>query len=91
MTSSDYSCRHNSGQFLHFKFSGQGLVYLLVRPVLTELQDRLPVRAGRLPDSKTGLARLVAATGYSLKGLKASWQHEAAFRQEVALTLVLFP
>lgn len=40
---------------------------------------------------KTGLARLVAATGYSLKGLKASWQHEAAFRQEVALTLVLFP
>ena len=40
---------------------------------------------------KTGLARLIAATGYSLKGLKASWQHETAFRQEVALIIVMFP
>jgi len=40
---------------------------------------------------KTGIARLIAATGYSLKGIRASWRHETAFRQEVALTLVLFP
>jgi len=40
---------------------------------------------------KTGFARLIAATGYSLKGLKASWQHETAFRQEVALIVILFP
>jgi len=40
---------------------------------------------------KTGFARLFAATGYSIRGIKACWQHEAAFRQEVALTLVLFP
>jgi diacylglycerol kinase (ATP) len=40
---------------------------------------------------KTGIARLIAATGYSLKGIRASWRHESAFRQEVALTLVLFP
>jgi diacylglycerol kinase (ATP) len=40
---------------------------------------------------KKGLARLIAATGYSIKGLRASWQNEAAFRQEVALILVLFP
>ena len=40
---------------------------------------------------KTGIARLIAATGYSLKGIRASWQHETAFRQEVALILVLFP
>ncbi|EIV8644892.1 TPA: diacylglycerol kinase [Vibrio parahaemolyticus] len=29
------------------------------------------------------------ATGYSIKGLKAAWTHEAAFRQELILTLVL--
>lgn len=40
---------------------------------------------------KTGIARIIAATGYSINGIKASWQHEAAFRQEVALVLVLFP
>ncbi|MCR9507889.1 diacylglycerol kinase [Vibrio parahaemolyticus] len=29
------------------------------------------------------------ATGYSIKGLKAAWTHEAAFRQELVMTLVL--
>ncbi|WHT05949.1 diacylglycerol kinase [Vibrio parahaemolyticus] len=29
------------------------------------------------------------ATGYSIKELKAAWTHEAAFRQELVLTLVL--
>ncbi|EHR0244706.1 diacylglycerol kinase [Vibrio parahaemolyticus] len=29
------------------------------------------------------------ATGYSIKGLKAAWTHEAAFRQELVLTLIL--
>ncbi|ELB2270915.1 diacylglycerol kinase [Vibrio parahaemolyticus] len=29
------------------------------------------------------------ATGYSIKGLKAAWTYEAAFRQELVLTLVL--
>ena len=40
------------------------------------------------PD-KTGIRRVVDATGYSLQGLKAAWIHEAAFRQELVLTLVL--
>jgi diacylglycerol kinase (ATP) len=40
---------------------------------------------------KTGLARLFAATGHSISGVRACWRHEAAFRQEVALTVVLFP
>ena len=40
---------------------------------------------------KTGLARLIAASGNSTRGIKACWQNEAAFRQEVALSLVLFP
>lgn len=40
---------------------------------------------------RTGLARIVAATGYSLKGLRAALRHEAAFRQELVLALVLLP
>ncbi len=39
----------------------------------------------------TGIRRLVKAAGYSRKGLAAAWRHEAAFRQEVAATLVLLP
>ncbi|EPI8787619.1 diacylglycerol kinase [Vibrio parahaemolyticus] len=38
---------------------------------------------------KTGIRRVMDATGYSIKGLKAAWTHEAAFRQEFVLTLVL--
>ena len=38
---------------------------------------------------KTGLARIIDATYYSMKGLKACWIHEAAFRQNVALAIVL--
>lgn len=40
---------------------------------------------------KKGLSRLIDAAGYSIKGIRACWQHEAAFRQEVALVIVLFP
>jgi len=40
---------------------------------------------------KTGIARLIDATGYSMKGLAACWRNEAAFRQEVMLCVVLFP
>jgi len=42
-----------------------------------------------LKPDKTGIRRVVDATGYSLQGLKAAWIHEAAFRQELVLTLVL--
>lgn len=38
---------------------------------------------------KTGIRRIVDATGYSMKGLKAAWINEAAFRQEILLTAVL--
>lgn len=38
---------------------------------------------------RTGIIRIFYATGYSLKGLKAAWIHEAAFRQEVLLCAVL--
>ena len=40
---------------------------------------------------KSGIARIIDATRYSLRGLRFCWQHEAAFRQEVLLILVLFP
>lgn len=38
-----------------------------------------------------GLRRLILAAGYSIKGLRSAWCQEAAFRQELILTLVLLP
>ena len=39
----------------------------------------------------TGIKRIIRAFGFSMKGFRAAWQHEAAFRQEVVLALVLVP
>ncbi len=39
----------------------------------------------------SGLARLVKATQFSCKGLKAAFANEQAFRQEVYLSIVLIP
>lgn len=39
----------------------------------------------------TGLRRIVRATLFSLSGLRATWQNEAAFREECVLALVLTP
>ncbi|HAJ91587.1 MAG TPA: diacylglycerol kinase [Gammaproteobacteria bacterium] len=39
----------------------------------------------------TGIRRLIKAAGYSLQGLAATYRHETAFRQEVALTVILVP
>jgi diacylglycerol kinase (ATP) len=38
--------------------------------------------------SKNGLQRILAATGYSIAGLKAAWQNEAAFRQELVVVVI---
>ena len=38
---------------------------------------------------KTGISRIIDATGYSAQGLKAAWIHEAAVRQEVLGSIVL--
>ncbi|MCK4708024.1 MAG: diacylglycerol kinase [Gammaproteobacteria bacterium] len=38
-----------------------------------------------------GIKRLILATGYSWKGLKAGWKNEEAFRQETVLAVVLIP
>ncbi len=42
-----------------------------------------------LKPNKVGIERIIDATGYSIKGLKAAWINEAALRQEVVL-LVIF-
>jgi diacylglycerol kinase (ATP) len=40
---------------------------------------------------KTGIIRIVHAFGYSMQGFAAVWRFEAAFRQEVALAIILVP
>lgn len=45
-----------------------------------------------MADSKLkGLARMRKASLYSWQGLCAAWRHEAAFREEAILALVLIP
>jgi diacylglycerol kinase (ATP) len=39
----------------------------------------------------TGIARVIAATRYSLSGLRAAWRFESAFRQETTLAVFLMP
>ncbi|VAX11373.1 Diacylglycerol kinase [hydrothermal vent metagenome] len=39
----------------------------------------------------TGLTRIINAYGYSMKGLRAAFINESAFRQESVLALVLTP
>ena len=39
----------------------------------------------------TGIRRLIRATRYSAQGFAHAWRYEAAFRQEIALTLILLP
>lgn len=39
----------------------------------------------------TGIGRILRAAKYSSQGLAAAWKHEAAFRQELLLVIVLLP
>lgn len=41
--------------------------------------------------TKSGLGRLSKAAGYSLAGLAAAWNHEAAFRQLTCMACLLIP
>lgn len=41
-----------------------------------------------MTNNVTGLTRIINAAGYSWKGLRAAWQYEAAFRQEVLAAIV---
>jgi len=39
----------------------------------------------------TGIRRIIRAMGFSSQGLAAAWKHEAAFRQEIVLLVILVP
>jgi diacylglycerol kinase (ATP) len=39
----------------------------------------------------TGITRLLRAFGYSFQGFRHAWREEAAFRQEVTLSMVVIP
>ena len=39
----------------------------------------------------TGITRLLRAFGYSFQGFRYAWREEAAFRQEVGLSLLVIP
>ncbi|MDH5435607.1 MAG: diacylglycerol kinase [Gammaproteobacteria bacterium] len=39
----------------------------------------------------TGIKRILLAAGYSFNGFKAAFVHEAAFRQELLLFIILVP
>jgi diacylglycerol kinase (ATP) len=39
----------------------------------------------------TGFTRLLRAFGYSIQGFRQVWREEAAFRQEVGLSLLVIP
>ncbi|RWR03108.1 diacylglycerol kinase [[Pantoea] beijingensis] len=41
-----------------------------------------------MANNVTGLTRIIKAAGYSWQGLRAAWQHEAAFRQESIAALI---
>ena len=39
----------------------------------------------------TGVRRIIRATRFSAQGLAQAWRHEAAFRQELVLVIVMAP
>lgn len=39
----------------------------------------------------TGIRRIFRATKFSAQGFRAAWQHEAAFRQELVLVVLMTP
>lgn len=37
----------------------------------------------------TGISRIIKATGHSMRGIRAAWTFEAAFRQNTTLSMIL--
>lgn len=65
--------------------SGARAFFFAVTYIMTE-----PKSANDLK-GKQGLRRLINATRYSMQGIRAALQHEAAFREEFFLALLLIP
>ena len=43
------------------------------------------------PENNHGIKRIIRATGFSMQGLKLAFKSEAAFRQELALAMIMLP
>jgi diacylglycerol kinase (ATP) len=43
------------------------------------------------PQNNHGIKRIIRATGFSIQGLKSAFKCEAAFRQELALAVIMLP
>ncbi|WP_036770254.1 diacylglycerol kinase [Photorhabdus australis] len=41
-----------------------------------------------MKNQSVGLSRIIKATRYSVKGIKAAWQNEAAFREEIIVAVL---
>lgn len=46
---------------------------------------------GKPKKPNTGLTRVIKAAGYSIQGLSAAARYEAAFRQELVLSVIFIP
>ena len=58
--------------------------------IVPSASNQRPARGERkMKPGKSGLIRIVDATVYTIKGLRAAFANEAAFRQELLLVLVL--
>lgn len=63
----------------------------LISPIFSFNRNILKDKRLMAKRSGKGLGRLYRAFGWSMSGLKATFVHEAAFRQELLLCLVLTP
>lgn len=57
---------------------------------MTDLTERRAADS-RMLKGKRGLQRILNAARYSADGLREAWSHEDAFRQELALAVVMIP
>ena len=55
------------------------------------MRRRITAESTLVKPKHGGLDRLAAATRFSLRGLRAAWAREAAFRQECVVALALLP
>lgn len=62
----------------------------MTEPTPTRSRPAAPDDSRRLKGQR-GLQRVLKATAYSIDGLRAAWQHEDAFRQELLLAAVMIP
>ncbi len=53
---------------------------------MSNSQQHQPPNSGK--PGNTGLKRIIKATGYSAKGLRAAFKHEAAIRQELMMLAI---